>query len=630
MQYPSELLQLRANSAMRFYPTRLALRLVEAYVTARFPVILAVKTLEWWGPKYPFGSHAVVVVGVRESKYDLGAVSWIVHDPGYKPFGERAVVDCLRAALCYSSLDKVHLIAVAEQSIVTNLLSCVEFLDACDAYFRQLNQGISIRQIVSGMRPEPTESDTDIRIRLLRPEDFGCMFPATTARQIINETVDRATARLGPRRYWCIGGYVRAQLRRLWLFEAEVSNSQTDAIVVFLDQGFPEFHQWRRQESWHETSEDQKPSERDVPHPPQPPKPDMRRWARRLLCSVMTSSSSRYLPDLFTELQEMNRPMAFDLLMLRREDLEHLRKEEVLNARTAADALSQTSNIPRISDWIIRHLMRFPGIVVPALATYFPQITSINNDYRRRAVDAIAGCIIIAQRLARAKFMTHPIVEIVCGSQTDRCDCRRCAAERARARGPNEKPPCDMYVSSVSQKITRLIESLHLVCDAVQDAGGDDRFYLAVEIEPGATYVLNSLKSLESFIDLVRVDPILNRHVGINLDIAHLRIAEEDASQIKPSLVSRVLHAHISDHPFMHTRDQLVGKWTSVECGLAGGYRPYLQLLAQRLNATGGAEHDDGLPFSGAVALELEGCNRVSWVWQSLGAMEHLCRTIHI
>lgn len=116
----------------------------------------------------------------------------------------------------------------------------------------------------------------------------------------------------------------------------------------------------------------------------------------------------------------------------------------------------------------------------------------------------------------------------------------------------------------------------------------------------------------------VNSNPALAAHVGLNVDIAHMKIARVQARDLMPYLPS-IVHAHIADHPGVHTRDQQVGKYTPVQQVSKGGYRPYIDLLSERCRQSA-----NGLPFSRAIALELEGCNRIEWIYDSLSAMTHL------
>ena len=143
-----------------------------------------------------------------------------------------------------------------------------------------------------------------------------------------------------------------------------------------------------------------------------------------------------------------------------------------------------------------------------------------------------------------------------------------------------------------------------------------------MELEPGPTYVLRDRDSLTQVMAAVEQDARLLPHVGLNLDIAHMRIAQVSAAFLAKHS-ARILHAHICDHPDMHTRDQVPGTHTALD-QRRGEFIPYLQLLVQRCNSQ---LVPGGLPFSGACALELEGCNRIAWIHQSVAMMRHLFET---
>jgi hypothetical protein len=116
--------------------------------------------------------------------------------------------------------------------------------------------------------------------------------------------------------------------------------------------------------------------------------------------------------------------------------------------------------------------------------------------------------------------------------------------------------------------------------------------------------------------------------VGFNLDIAHMRIAgivprcatRPGQERLSAEVERRIIHSHISDHPVhpgMHTHDQFVGSWTNIHAETTG-YQPYLQLLLERA-----ADESPVVPFSRCVAVELEGCNRVFTIHDSLSRLKH-------
>jgi sugar phosphate isomerase/epimerase len=174
-----------------------------------------------------------------------------------------------------------------------------------------------------------------------------------------------------------------------------------------------------------------------------------------------------------------------------------------------------------------------------------------------------------------------------------------------------------VFVSRREEKLDLLMASLKQAVGMMPDENlPDARFAIALELEPGRVYVLNEFNWLKEACARIRADGLLARHVGVNLDLAHARIAGVQPGDLA-GLEDRLVHAHIADHPpAMHTRDQALGAWTALDQG-GGSYRPFLQILARRPSQS-------GLPFSRAVALELEGAHRMKWIRDSIAGLRHL------
>jgi hypothetical protein len=102
-----------------------------------------------------------------------------------------------------------------------------------------------------------------------------------------------------------------------------------------------------------------------------------------------------------------------------------------------------------------------------------------------------------------------------------------------------------------------------------------------------------------------------------------MRIAKIRAETLN-EFADRLVHAHIADHPGAHTRDQAPGSWTAA-LSPDSGYLPYLRLLAERAQRH---QPTAGLPFSGAFALELEGCDSLSPVYSSIPIMMHMSEMV--
>lgn len=407
---------------------------------------------------------------------------------------------------------------------------------------------------------------------------------------------------------------------------------------------------------------------------------------RRLRRSVLSSCSERPLVELMREVRGVSRVRLFDLLILRgidiwqiepwlkkrdRPPLQPPRPRDMIDTRSSTQILAEEENFPSIRDWILeqiegadRDAEEGEEVRMAALATFFPDIASRSQGSsadpppREVAVRALSNTVRLALALkrqgkvaesfcwapgnpddergggldtSRRRRRRYAIVEMVCGTVLDRCRCSLCEnLRRPQNADPStgRRPASRDYAIEcrLDAKIELLRDSLQQVYRSVAESpeGREDHDWaLAMELEPGPAYVLRDSASID--VALRKLDGELARHVGLNLDIAHMKIAgvPVETTQGNSGLSEfkdRVVHAHLCDHPDMHTRDQVVGSWQPVEQYGDGRYA-YVELLSEIANAE---RRGSELPFSGAVALELEGCNRIRWIHQSLSGMKHM------
>lgn len=185
---------------------------------------------------------------------------------------------------------------------------------------------------------------------------------------------------------------------------------------------------------------------------------------RELEAAVLTSSSMYSLDDLVSEVIQVTGVACFDLLLLRDSDVIELDRQGILRPESPADTtvdkrahtrLMAESPWERIADWIIAKFEPFrattPGLRVPALATYYPEIASLSSERRDLAVDALTNTIRIALKLKDAGLMTEPIVEIVCGQLLDTCECGACKDQ--------------VFIAPKEEKYAHLLESCLCVID---------------------------------------------------------------------------------------------------------------------------------------------------------------------
>jgi sugar phosphate isomerase/epimerase len=181
---------------------------------------------------------------------------------------------------------------------------------------------------------------------------------------------------------------------------------------------------------------------------------------------------------------------------------------------------------------------------------------------------------------------TIKIIEIVCGSLIGRL---------ARSK--------DGFIAMLLKRdeaMRNVLKVLAFVSDDAERAG----VHFAAELEPGPLFVLSKWNHLTSFCEQVEQHEKLKKCVGLNLDIAHWSLAailpkyllSQDPEAVK--VLSRVVHAHISDHDKGHLGDVPLGDVHSDDSYFQG----WLNVLVHKVKSV----NKESLPFSGFVSLELE------------------------
>lgn len=376
----------------------------------------------------------------------------------------------------------------------------------------------------------------------------------------------------------------------------------------------------------------------------------MRQSSCRIQAAVITSSTERPLKDFIWEVRQSAPAALFDLMVFRATDIAQLCRwvssttrsplEQQSEIETSLhDSISPASsllmqsakNVPVIVDWIEEQLPESARAqpVFSALATFFPDVTHrvsvdalrlYDRSPRDIAINAVANSVSMAIMLAQRGMLRTPVVEIVCGTVLDQCRCRMCESEL------HSGGEVHVVESSLDVKWSILLDSLRRVKDIVQDTHGrSEPWALALEVEPGSIFVLSRAWHVDAFFQRLEGcgDSEVQRYVGLNLDIAHMCIAGDSADSLRRH-AHRIVHGHICDHPGMHTRDQPVGSWLPVERRGTPRHE-YITLLSDAYSC----ERADGVPvFTGALALELEGCNRIKWVHDGLSAIERAVKMI--
>lgn len=250
---------------------------------------------------------------------------------------------------------------------------------------------------------------------------------------------------------------------------------------------------------------------------------------------------------------------------------------------------------------------------IPAITTFFPEISSKDKDVAEQAGQALAGAVELA------KIVGAKVVEFVMGRRVERC------AEKPSNQNDFK---CDFVYNSQSEerlkKAVKVIKTY--VYPRIKNDDTDRCVRLAAEIEPGFSYVLNSRQAVARYIQLIKN---MDKYVGLNLDIGHLIIlanAPREEDRISTADVElwkkHIFHAHISDNIGYHFRDLVPGTIHPLYGGVDDReFERWIKICKDI------AVENQG--YSGYIALELEGCGRIQWIQRSLLRLGYLIRRVN-
>jgi len=249
---------------------------------------------------------------------------------------------------------------------------------------------------------------------------------------------------------------------------------------------------------------------------------------------------------------------------------------------------------------------------VPALATFFPEISSFSEEHAEQAGKALAGAVKLAISLGVG------VVEFVLGRVVERCH------NSPLGYSTDSVLRCDfVHKADAKDRIKRAVEVLEEFVYPVAKG----HVTLAAEIEPGFSFVLNNRDNIEVFLSNLR-DKGLADTIGLNLDIGHaiiLATSKNKDDQITPSDARRwrhhIFHAHASDNIGFHFRDLVPGTYhylTEIKDDLT--FWQWIKVCAEC-----SAENDR---FSKYIAVELESSSRIQWIQRSLLRLAYTIRDV--
>ncbi len=249
---------------------------------------------------------------------------------------------------------------------------------------------------------------------------------------------------------------------------------------------------------------------------------------------------------------------------------------------------------------------------VPALATFFPEISSFSDEHAEQAGKALAGAVKLAINLEVG------VVEFVLGRVVERCH------NSPLGYDTNSVLRCDfVHKADAEDRIKRAIAVLEEFVYPVAKG----HVTLAAEIEPGFSFVLNNRDSIEIFLSKLH-DKGLTDTIGLNLDIGHAIIlanSENKDDQITTTDAKRwkhhIFHAHASDNIGFHFRDLVPGTYhylTERKDDLT--FSKWIEVCVEC------SEENDR--FSKYIAVELESSSRIQWIQRSLLRLAYTIRDV--
>lgn len=291
----------------------------------------------------------------------------------------------------------------------------------------------------------------------------------------------------------------------------------------------------------------------------------------------------------------------------------------IVDGKTAVEVMAANAHnlagIQRLAEYLVGEVEKC-GLQakVPALATFIPELLDPDPKRSESGLNALKFAIRLAGEINKLRNEWGRVVEMVAGSSTD--GVMKC--QMTNDRGPA------YLVKKLPEAVAidRLLERLVLLREVLEP----QQTRLAIELEPGPLYAINSLKSMELLAKRTaepRYSEIAHL-IGFNLDIGHWAfLCGMDTSLVKESKIfNRIFHAHISDHGVGHFGDAVVG---SIHERPEHEFSPWLRLFAERHTMS----LSDPSDFcTGTVSVELEAAIDAVSVAKSVWRTRNLLATL--
>ncbi len=266
-------------------------------------------------------------------------------------------------------------------------------------------------------------------------------------------------------------------------------------------------------------------------------------------------------------------------------------------------------NPQAIGNWAdsVCTILRSDERPIVALTSFVPEVTSLQYGAYEMACDAVRFLVKFAVQLRRKGHRGLRTVELVAGSRM----------------GGIWPAPEGRYMATQMDPDVACHRLLSILNRAMSDCAGypsEERIAIGLEAEPGPLYSLRDWHSLRRLCREIAMDPHLSRFVGVNLDVAHWKLARNirpDEVWDTPEVRDRIVHAHLAGHhPCSH-----FGDLPPFDLNEKEDFQPWIDLL-RRIAAD---RRNPDLPqFSGYVSLELEAAKDGDLVALSVGQLLEL------
>lgn len=275
--------------------------------------------------------------------------------------------------------------------------------------------------------------------------------------------------------------------------------------------------------------------------------------ARRISPSVITSFSCDGLSKSMEILSNLgwgeNQKMCDAYIFMHQDDF----VDPKMNTRTfMSEMATNESEIRNIADRMTI-ISDCKDVIIRAFASFIPEVSSVNEQLRKEAVNAL---VFLGRLAAAINRNVEPVesrisvIEIVAGSKTTGI------WPAMQTRNSSLRTLFAASMLSRDRAIDQLLKSL---CEVDEQLGAIDhcpRF--AIELEPGPLYTIAYAEDLEELVHNLKRSNLSYRF-GLNLDIAHWKLAGisiTEARKLSNDVKSSILHAHLSGHfPLGHFGD---------------------------------------------------------------------------